>query len=61
MSKTGIQKLGELGLDLLAALDDSKCYVRCEHGGACGLEPEHSGSHDSNGHCQWTDPPEDTK
>ncbi|KKK59973.1 hypothetical protein LCGC14_3029030, partial [marine sediment metagenome] len=36
--RTAMQKLGELGLDILSALDDSRCYARCEHGGACGLE-----------------------
>ena len=52
-SQTPIQELGEAVLDFVVAIDDSKCYVRCEHGGVCGLEPGHSGDHDADGHCQW--------
>lgn len=51
--RTPMQELSELALDVLAAIDDSKCYARCSHGGACGLEPGHDGDHDSDGHCQW--------
>ena len=49
------KNLGVAVLDMLTSFDDSACYVRCEHGGACGLKPGHSGPHDSDGHRQWTD------
>ena len=52
--KTEAQKLGTIIVDILTTLDDSRCYARCEHGGACALEIGHDGDHDADGLCQWS-------